>query len=41
MASYQEQLTPLLIKTSDFVMSEEIGQGMHQYIIIWLNNEYG
>lgn len=28
-AVYQEQLAPLLIKTSDFVMGEEIGQGLH------------
>jgi len=32
MASYQEQLTPLLIETSDFVMGEEIGQGMYQLL---------
>ena len=31
-ASYQEQLTPLLIKRSDFVMDEEIGQGVHQFV---------
>ena len=34
-AAYQEQLAPLLIKPSDFVMGEEIGQGLHimPYII--------
>lgn len=32
MAAYQEQLAPLLIKTSDFVMGEEIGQGLHNNI---------
>ena len=28
---YQQQLAPLLIKTSDFVIGEEIGHGMLLY----------
>lgn len=29
MAAYQEQLTPLLIRTTDFVIGEVIGEGVH------------
>ena len=31
-ASYKEQLAPLLVKRSEFVMDEEIGQGVHQFV---------
>ena len=33
-ASYQEQLAPLLVKRSEFVMDEEIGQGMYQFVFM-------
>ena len=32
MAAYQQQLAPLLINKSDFVMGEEIGRGMHKIL---------
>lgn len=32
--SYQEQLAPLLVKRSEFVMDEEIGQGVHQFVFM-------
>lgn len=32
MTAYQQQLAPLLINKSDFVMGEEIGRGMHKIL---------